>query len=209
MTHPGWPAVVGPITTAAGTILLRPIRLRDASQWSRHRLEDEDYLRPWEPTGEGGWMLRHRPGNWPTICMTLRAAARKGTMMPFAIEANGDFAGQLTVGNIVRGPLSSAWIGYWVARSMAGQGIATAALALGVDHSFTASHLHRLEATVRPENHASRTVLRNVGFREEGLLRRYLHVDGEWRDHTLVALLADELPDSAASRIVRMGKASW
>ena len=33
--------------------------------------------------------------------------------------------------------------------------------------------LHRVEATVRPENAASRAVLTKVGFREEGLLRRY------------------------------------
>ena len=53
--------------------------------------------------------------------------------------------------------------------------------------------LHRIEATVRPENAASRAVLAKVGFREEGLLKRYLEVDGAWRDHLLVALTVEEL----------------
>ena len=47
--------------------------------------------------------------------------------------------------------------------------------------------LHRIEATVRPENAPSRAVLAKAGFREEGLLKRYLEVDGAWRDHLLVA----------------------
>lgn len=130
-------------------------------------------------------------------------------MLPFAIEIDGEFCGQLTVGNIARGPLCSAWIGYWVGREWAGKGIATAALALGVDHCFAAAGLHRLEATVRPENEASQAVLRRVGFRDEGLLRRYLHVDGEWRDHKLVAILIDDHPDTAVSRLVRQGRAHW
>lgn len=130
-------------------------------------------------------------------------------MLPFAIELDGQFCGQLTIGNVVRGPLCSAWIGYWVARELAGQGIATAALAMGVDHGFQAVGLHRLEATVRPENDASKAVLRRVGFRDEGLLRRYLHVDGEWRDHHLVAILVDDYPDSAVGRLVRQNRAQW
>ena len=36
-------------------------------------------------------------------------------------------------------------------------------------------------------------MLAKVGFREEGLLRRYLDVDGAWRDHLLVAITVEEL----------------
>ena len=63
--------------------------------------------------------------------------------------------------------------------------------------------LHRVEATVRPENAASRAVLAKAGFREEGLLQRYLEVDGAWRDHLLVALTVEELSGSVTSALVR------
>jgi ribosomal-protein-alanine N-acetyltransferase len=69
--------------------------------------------------------------------------------------------------------------------------------------------LHRVEATVRPENAASRAVLAKVGFREEGLLRRYLDVDGAWRDHLLVGLTIEEVNGSVTSTLVRGGRASW
>jgi ribosomal-protein-alanine N-acetyltransferase len=87
--------------------------------------------------------------------------------------------------------------------------VATAALALGLDHCFGPVMLHRVEATVRPENAASRAVLAKAGFREEGLLKRYLDVDGAWRDHLLVAITIEELNGSVTSALVRAGHASW
>lgn len=130
-------------------------------------------------------------------------------MLPYAIELDGEFCGQLTIGNVTHGALRSAWIGYWVAKAVNGGGVATAALALGLDHGFGPVMLHRIEATVRPENAASRAVLAKVGFREEGLLRRYLEVDGAWRDHLLVALTVEEMRGSAMSALVRSGRANW
>ena len=130
-------------------------------------------------------------------------------MLPYVIELDGRFCGQLTIGNVTHGSLRSAWIGYWVPSSATGGGVATGALALGLDHCFGPVMLHRVEATVRPENAASRAVLAKVGFREEGLLRRYLLVDDEWRDHLLVAITAEEVYGSVASSLVRAGHAGW
>lgn len=130
-------------------------------------------------------------------------------MLPFVIELDGEFCGQLTIGNVTHGALRSAWIGYWVAKDVTGGGVATAALALGVDHGFGRVRLHRIEATVRPENAPSRAVLAKAGFREEGLLQRYLEVDGAWRDHLLVAVTVEEIQGSATSALVRSGRASW
>jgi ribosomal-protein-alanine N-acetyltransferase len=96
-----------------------------------------------------------------------------------------------------------------VASAATGWGVATGALALGLDHCFGPVMLHRVEATVRPENAASRAVLAKVGFREEGLLRRYLEVDGAWRDHLLVAITLEEVYGSVTSALVRAGLASW
>jgi len=194
---------------AAGVVRLRPVRMRDAAQWSRIRLADRAHLEAWEPTAEVDWAVRHTVSTWPSVCSGLRSEARKGRMLPYVIELNGQFAGQLTIGNVTHGALRSAWIGYWVSSALTGGGVATGALALGLDHCFGAVKLHRVEATVRPENAASRAVLAKAGFREEGLLKRYLDVDGAWRDHLLVALTVEEIEGSVASRLVRRGLAHW
>ncbi|MBI3228234.1 MAG: GNAT family N-acetyltransferase [Mycolicibacterium cosmeticum] len=207
--HPGWPLPAGPIRVRAGLVSLRPIRLRDGAQWSRLRLSDRAHLEPWEPSAEVSWEVRHALSSWPAVCSGLRGEARKGRMLPYVIELDGQFAGQITIGNVTHGALRSAWIGYWVAKDFTGAGVATAALALGLDHAFGPVMLHRVEATVRPENTASRAVLARAGFREEGLLRRYLDVDGAWRDHLLVALTLEEVQGSVAAQLVRSGRASW
>ena len=194
---------------AGGTVRLRPVRMRDAAQWSKTRLADRAQLERWEPTTDVDWVRRQTISSWPSVCSGLRAEARKGRMLPFAIELDGEFCGQLTVGNVTHGALRSAWIGYWVASAAAGRGVATGALALGVDHCFGPVRLHRVEATVRPENVASRRVLAKVGFREEGLLQRYLDVDGGWRDHLLLAITVEEVGGSVASALVRAGHAQW
>jgi len=187
---------------------LRPVRLRDGREWSRIRLRDEEYLTPWEPAPPGPWAEQNALVEWPARWGALRSMGRHGTALPFALTVNGRFAGQVVVGNVVREPLLSAYVGYWVDAEVAGGGVATAAVALVVDHCFSRVGLHRVEATVRPENTASRRVLAKLGFREEGLLRRYLEVDGDWRDHLVLAVTAEDvLPEGLVSRLVRSGRA--
>ena len=58
----------------------------------------------------------------------------------------------MTLGNIVRRAFCSAYAGYWVDSRVAGRGVIPTALALAVDHAFSAGGLHRIEVNIRPEN---------------------------------------------------------
>ncbi|ANZ36488.1 GNAT family N-acetyltransferase [Lentzea guizhouensis] len=205
--HPGWPVRLGPLDVRAGTVELRGPRLFDGARWSRLRIRDRAYLEQWEPTAVEGWDERNALMSWPAQWSALRSMARRGTTLPFMITVNGEVAGQITVGNIVRGSLRSAWIGYWVAADRAGGGVATAAVALLTDHAFRHAGLHRLEATVRPENAPSLRVLAKSGYREEGLFKRYLDVAGQWRDHLCFAITAEEVSDGLVRRLVARGEA--
>ena len=205
--HPGWPARLGPLAVGAGTVELRPPRLFDGKVWSQIRLRDRLHLENWEPTAPGRWEERNARGAWPAQWWALRSLARHGQSLPFVITVDGELAGQITVGNVVRGSLCSAWIGYWVASHLVKGGVATASVALLVDHCFARGGLHRLEATVRPENAPSIRVLTKAGFRQEGLFRNYLDVAGGWRDHLCFAIVAEEAADGLANRLVAEGRA--
>lgn len=183
-----------------GPVELHPLRRRDAAEWSRLRTANEDWLRPWEPTAAQSWSVRHSPASYRAMRRTLARRARAGVTVPFAIRVDGRLAGQVTVDNIVRGALRSGWLGYWVDRGVAGRGMASLAVALVCDHAFGEMGLHRLQADIRPENEPSRRLVERLGFTREGVLRRYLDIDGEWRDHLAYALLADDLPGSALAR---------
>ena len=191
-----WPA-----TLRDGDVELRPYRMRDAAAWSEVRLANEAWLSPWEPSGHGTWRERYAVTAFPPMLRQLRRQARAGTTLPFAVTYQGRYVGQVTAGNIWRGSLGSCFLGYWVDGRYAGRGITPTAVALLADHCFSAARLHRVEANVRPENAASRRVVEKLGFREEGLRERYLHIDGAWRDHVCYGLTVEEVPYGVLRRL--------
>ena len=203
----GWPIATAGLRVRGGEVRLRAVRRRDARRWSELRLADRAQLERWEPTQDGTFRELNSAMMWPAIAARQRKLARRGAVIPAAIELDGELCGQLTIGSIQWGAVSSAWIGYWVSSRYTGRGVATAALALGTDHALGAAGLHRLEATVQPENAASVRVLERCGYRREGFLLRYLHVNGAWRDHLLVARTVEEHGRGAAELLVQAGLA--
>jgi ribosomal-protein-alanine N-acetyltransferase len=179
---------------------LHPLRRRDAAEWCRLRLANEDWLRPWEPSAPQPWRERHSVSAYRAMRRAVARRARLGTSLPFAIRVEGRLAGQVTVDNIVRGALRSGYLGYWIDREAAGRGMASLAVALVCDHVFSEVGLHRVQADIRPENVPSQRLVERLGFRQEGVLRRYLDIDGDWRDHLAYALLAEDLPAGVLAR---------
>ena len=211
--HPGWPeATPTVLMPAAGPfaedfhLRLRPVHRGDGRQWREMRLLDEPYLRPVEPTVPVRWGEAHSRRAWWNHLFELRAAAKQGSVVPFSIEVNGTFAGQVTLGNIQPGAISECWIGYWVHSALTGAGIATVACGLGTDHAIHRVGLHRVTATFMPGNPASGKVLANNGFRQEGYLKRNLHIDGRWQDHVFVALDREDFSEPCVVRLRDAGR---
>ncbi|WP_249714703.1 GNAT family N-acetyltransferase [Rhizomonospora bruguierae] len=188
----GWPVML-----VEGDVLLRPYRRRDAAAWSEVRRVNRQWLAPWESTPPGSWTELNSPVAFRYVYRDARKAGRTGTGMPFAIclcEPAGErLVGHLNISNIVRRAFCSAYAGYWIDSRVAGRGIMPTALALAVDHAFTAGGLHRIEVNIRPENAPSRRVVEKLGFREEAYHPRYLHIDGAWRDHIGYGLTAEDV----------------
>jgi ribosomal-protein-alanine N-acetyltransferase len=190
---PGWPA-----TLADGRVGLRPIRLRDASEWYGLRRRNQQWLAPWEATIPES--ASAAPFSFTSMVRRLRRDARDGRVLPFVVTYDGRLVGQLTVAHLIWGSLRSASLGYWIDRDHAGRGIIPTAVALVTDHCFRVVGLHRIEVAMRPENLASRRVVEKLGFRFEGVRPRYLHIDGDWRDHLVFALNEDEARDGLVAR---------
>lgn len=192
----GWP-----VTLTDGRVRLRPLRRREAAAWSALRKRNAEWLVPWEATPPGGPpTFRADLATYLVMVRSLGREARAGRALPFAIHYDGVLVGQLTVSSVIRGSLESASVGYWVDQRIAGRGVMPSALALSVDHCLGPVGLHRIEANVRPENTASRRVVEKLGFREEGLRRRLLHIDGDWRDHLCYAVTTDDVPEGVLAR---------
>lgn len=195
MTRSLWP-----VTLDAPPVQLRPLRYRDARAWRELRQRNAEWLRPWDATSPDP---RSVPVSFRAMVRRLGAAARLGESLPWALTVDGHLAGQVNVSGIVRGSAQMAHIGYWIAREHAGHGYVPTAVAMAVDYCFTQLGLHRVEINVRPENRASLRVVEKLGLRSEGRRERFLHIDGDWRDHLSFAVTAEEVPDGILARLRR------
>lgn len=186
-------------TLTHGRVTIRPLRLRDTRDLDIALSSNRAWLRTWEATNPSGHVSTDVRGS----IRALQANARAGLGLPFAMELDGRFVGQLNVSGITYGSLASASIGYWVVESAAGHNVTPISVAMAVDHCFHSAGIHRVEICIRPENGPSLRVVEKLGFRYEGLRRRYIHINGEWRDHFCFALVAEEVREGVLDRWVR------
>jgi ribosomal-protein-alanine N-acetyltransferase len=179
--------------------VLRPITQRDREDWRRVRARNLAWLSRWDATAPS--RSQAQPRSFASMVRSMRNEARAGRQLPFVVEYDGRFVGQLTVSNIVRGSAQYASIGYWIDEGYAGRGIITRAVAMAIDHCFGPVGLHRIEVAIRPENTASLRVVEKLGIQEYGFAPRYLHIDGDWRDHRLFAVTVEEVPGGILKRL--------
>jgi [ribosomal protein S5]-alanine N-acetyltransferase len=129
------------------------------------------------------------------------SAATAGTFIGWWLFApQGDEAiGLVHFSQLSRGPYCGAMLGYAIDAAHEGRGLMREALQAALEHAFGPRvGLHRVQANVRPENARSLALLDRLGFEREGLARRYLFIDGAWRDHVLAALRHPSWPDTLA-----------
>lgn len=147
-----------------------------------------------QDSGFAGSGLGAGPLSFRGVVTTLNREAYAGRALPWVMSVRGRLAGQITVSGITYGAYRGAQIGYWIDRDLSGRGLTSTAVALASDYCFGTLRLHRLEINIRPENERSRRVAAACGFAEEGVRRRYLHINGEWRDHICYVMSAEDRP---------------
>lgn len=100
--------------------------------------------------------------------------------------------GNITLSQILRGPLQSCLIGYKLDLNHNGKGYMSEAVSLAVKYAFEELKLHRIEAGVMPSNPGSMRVLEKAGFTKEGIARKNVMVNGNWEDHQMLAIIAED-----------------
>ncbi len=165
----------------------------DAEAFEQLLVANREFLRPFEP---------ERPDWFFTLSgirgelERARADRDADALHAFGIweRATGTLVGRVALANIVRGAWQNATLGYFVGRAWGGRGYATEAVRQVLDFAFGPGQLHRVQAAVMPRNTPSIRVLEKNGFRYEGRAERYLQINGEWEDHAIYAITAEERP---------------
>ncbi|WEH41583.1 GNAT family N-acetyltransferase [Streptomyces sp. NBC_01218] len=168
---------------------LRPAAPSDAPALAAALVRSRTYMAPFEPV---------RPDSFYTPegqAERLAGHTAAGGLAWVAVDEEDRAVASFTLSGIVRGAFRSAALGYWVDVEQTGRGIATAAVGRICDLARDDLGLHRVEAGTLTYNLASQRVLVKCGFEEFGTAPRFLHIDGEWRDHRLFQrILHDDPP---------------
>jgi ribosomal-protein-alanine N-acetyltransferase len=158
-------------------------------KWNRVRNHNRDWLRQWEATlptvttGPAATIGQHELPSFFAMIRIFNREARHGRSYSFVIWKGSDLIGQITMGGVIYGAMRGAHIGYWIDRDHANRGFTTQAVEILTRFGFDQLGLHRIEINLRPENAPSRRVAEKAGYILEGSRARYLHIDGQWRDH--------------------------
>jgi len=175
----------------AEDLLLRPPAMGDYGAWAELRNRSRAHLVPWEPQWSSDELSR---AAFRRRLRHYQRDLKDDTGYAFFIfaGANETLIGGLTLSNVRRGVTQAASLGYWLGAPHANRGLMTRAVRAMVPFVFDELKLHRLEAACLPHNQPSIRVLERNGFSREGVARRYLKIDGQWRDHLLFSLLSDD-----------------
>lgn len=179
---------------------IRLVDVEDADRLSELAVANREFLAPYEPPRTDSY---YTVAGQRTALEQALARHRAGMDHPAVIlDDERRVVGRIGLSSIVRGPLLSATVSYWVSQDAGGAGLAGSALGELADLAFTELGLHRLEAGTLVDNHRSQRVLERNGFTRFGLAPRLVYIDGAWRDHLLFSLLSPRpcLPDMLRGR---------
>ncbi len=165
---------------------IRLIRPGDAPELARLLVVNRAFLAPWEPDRDEDYFT---PAGQSVVVRALLQQHEQGAAYPCVILDTGRVVGRITLNGIVRGPLQSCSVGYWVGAADNGRGVASDALRCITRIAFEDLRLHRVQAEALPHNLASQRVLERNGFTRFGYAEKYLHIAGEWQDCVMYQLL--------------------
>ena len=172
-------------------VFLRPPKRRDALKWQKLRMSSKSFLVPWEPSWDASSCTRRAYLRYFKNSNYLANMDRAYSFLIFKID-DKTLLGGINIGNVRRGVSQSASLGYWIGEKYSRKGYMKEALKLLIPSLFVDLRLNRIEAATLEENIASKNLLKKIGFKKEGVLRKYLKINGTWRDHILYGLLEND-----------------
>ncbi len=167
-------------------LILRPARMRDADDMY-------EYSKDPEVARHVLWDAHQSPRETRQVLRHMIRDYHYAPPFTYVIELTEEAKVIGTIGlmNFSRAN-RSAEVGYSLSRAYWNHGLMTEALTGMLKYCFQDLLLNRVEAQHETDNPASGAVMRHVGMRHEGTLKKRLFNKGEFRDMELYAVLKEE-----------------
>lgn len=146
---------------------------------------NRDHLEKWEPSRNSDFYTMSYIRNMLKAEMKEMLIGRTFRMWLFLKKDKKlrKIIGSVALNNIVMGAFRSCHLGYRMDGEMSGKGYMTEAVDMLKRLAFAEMGIHRIEASIMPDNAASLRVVEKLGFKYEGTSPNYLRINGKWCDH--------------------------
>ncbi|MFH5206848.1 GNAT family N-acetyltransferase [Antrihabitans sp. NCIMB 15449] len=184
---------LGPQVINGRSVVLRLPKFSDAAQWRMVRLRDRAFNEPYAPSSPLEWEARHSYEEWLRRCLALRKGQKAGRSVPFAIEVDGNFAGEcgLTWTEIGT-PIAELSI--WLDSQLARGGVGKLAAAMMVDFALDKLQLDVVTAATGTANFPASHGAATLGMRHEATMDEYFDAGGERKQYNFWTLLPSDKP---------------
>ncbi|MBN1039998.1 N-acetyltransferase [Clostridium botulinum] len=170
-------------------IVLRNLTPGNANDLLEYYIRNKEYLAPFEPNRDSNFYTLN--GQRDLLNESYRQFLN-GNAIEVGIFKKYNFIGKIKVSSIVYGSFKNGIIGYSIDKLEQGHGYMKEAVNLFIDYLFTEEDLHRVEASALLENEKSKGVLKGCRFNELGINKKYLFINGQWKDHVTYYITKDE-----------------
>ena len=173
---------------ATDRLILTTLRTDQAAAMLDYAIRNQEHLKSWSPPAPPNLYTLIR---WQQAIEKYARAFENGSAARFRLSPREQadlVIGSIGFSQIFRGPFCSGVLGYQIDRECEGRGLMSEALRAAMRYMFEEQKLHRIAANYRPENVRSGRLLATLGFQIEGYAKKYLFIDGAWRDHVLTSI---------------------
>jgi ribosomal-protein-alanine N-acetyltransferase len=169
-------------------IYLRFIELSDAGDLLNLNMKNRDFFKQFLTTRNDDYYTLE--GQESRISNTIKGR-ENDEMYSFGVflKDSDKLIGSIALSEVLRGAIQGCFVGYYLGQEHNGKGYMTEAVKLITKYAFEELKLHRIEAGVMPHNMASMKVLEKAGYVKEGISRKNVKINGEWRDHQVLAII--------------------
>lgn len=129
---------------------------------------------------------------WNEIIKNYTELFENGESLRFVLKDKDKdkVIGIINFDQIIYGAFRSCYLGYSLDEEYQGKGIMTRSLQFSISYIINELKLNRIMANYIPQNYRSGKLLHKLGFEREGYARKYLMLNGEWKDHILTSYIS-------------------
>lgn len=161
-------------------IKIRNFTPDDAEELTEYYIRNKEHLKSFEPTRDSSFYTYETQKE---ILLESYRQLMTGVGSDLGIYKDNKLIGKIKISNIVYGIFKSGIVGYSIDKEYEGKGYMKEAVKLTLEYAKNYLDLHRLEASILTDNSRSKGVLLACGFEEVGLNKKYLYINGSWKDH--------------------------